>query len=160
MSSPEFNLSELDEMYREIILDHYRRPHNSQPLAEYSVIADGINPFCGDESHIQIALDGNGRVAQVGVQGRGCSISQSSGSLMSDLLKGKSVLEMEELVGFFRQMMQDKSIPKEAREKLQDADILEGVRRFPIRIKCAMLAWVTLLDGLDAYKAQGSGSDA
>ena len=154
MPSPEFNFSELDELYREIILDHYRRPHNDQPLAEPSIVADGVNPFCGDETHIQIDLDSDGRVAQVGVQGRGCSISQSSGSLMSDLLKGKNVEEMEELAELFRQMMQGNPLSEEGRQRLRDAEVLEGVRKFPVRVKCALLAWMTLLEGLGSYRAQ------
>jgi nitrogen fixation NifU-like protein len=154
MTSPEFNFAELDELYQEIVLDHYRNPHNARRLESPTITAEGNNPFCGDESAIQVALNEEGRVAQVGVQGRGCSISQASGSLMSDLLKGKTLEEVEELADLFRGMMQGKPPSQESLERLQDTGALQGVRMFPIRIKCALLAWMTLLEGIEGYQAQ------
>ncbi len=156
MSSPDLDLfvSDLDELYREVIMDHYRRPRNAQELQAPTIKTHGLNPFCGDESSIQLVLDGQGRVAQVGVQGRGCSISQSSSSLMSVLLKGKTVEEVEGLTELFRRMMQGKDLSEPERLSLGEAGVLEGVRRFPVRIKCALLAWMTLLDGLEEYRAK------
>ncbi len=154
MLSPEFDFSELDELYREIIMDHYRRPRNAQRLQAPTIETHGLNPFCGDESSIQLTLDGQGRVAQVGVQGKGCSISQASGSLMSDLLKGKTVGEAEELTELFRRAMQGKDLSAPERQRLGEAEVLEGVRRFPVRIKCALLAWMTLLEGLEGHRAK------
>ena len=156
MPSPEFDFSELDDLYGEIILDHYRRPRNAQRLSSPAITATGINPFCGDESYVQLALDDQGRVEQVGVQGRGCSISQASGSLMADLLKGKTVEEMEQLTELFRQLMQGKRLSPEEQEHLGDADVLKGVRMFPVRVKCALLAWMALRDGLASYRRQAS----
>ncbi len=153
MPSPEFDFSELDDLYGEIILDHYRRPRNAQRLFSPAITATGINPFCGDESYVQLALNDQGRVELVGVQGRGCSISQASGSLMSDLLKGKTVEELEQLTELFRQLMQGKRLSPEEQEHLGDADVLKGVRMFPVRVKCALLAWMALRDGLASYRA-------
>jgi nitrogen fixation NifU-like protein len=154
MPSPEFDFSDLDDLYREIIMDHYRRPRNAQELQSPTIKTHGLNPFCGDETSIQLVMNGEGRVEQVGVQGRGCSISQSSGSLMSDLLKEKTVEEIESLTELFRRMMQGGSLSEPERQRLGEAVVLEGVRRFPVRIKCALLAWMTLLEGLEGHRAK------
>ena len=148
MPSPEFPSHELDDLYQEIILDHYRSPRNASHLENPSVTADGNNPFCGDETHIELLVGIDNRIHATGVVGRGCSISQASGSLMSELVIGKTTTELTEIVQIFRDMMQGKETTVKQMDTLQDSQILAGVRQFPIRVKCAVLPWVTLLDGV------------
>jgi nitrogen fixation NifU-like protein len=133
----------LEDLYREIILDHYRTPRNRGELPPPAVRAEGHNPLCGDE--IQVYLDvKDGVISDVKIGGQGCSISQSSASMMSAAVKGKSVDEVRNLVRRFKHMM---SIEEET--DTDSSPILQGVVKFPVRIKCATLAWNTLLDGLN-----------
>jgi nitrogen fixation NifU-like protein len=142
----------LEDLYREIILDHYRTPRNRGELAPPAVRAEGHNPLCGDE--IQVYLDvKDGVVCDIKIGGQGCSISQSSASMMSAAVKGKSVDEIRNLVRRFKHMMsieeEDETAPPVDESKpLGDLEALRGVVKFPVRIKCATLAWNTLLDGL------------
>ena len=143
----------LEDLYREIILDHHRNPRNRGALdTPPAVHAVGHNPLCGDEIDIYLQVE-DGIVTDVKVGGSGCSISQSSASMMSQAVKGKSVAEVKALVRRFKGMM---SIPDEDGNtiepdesvKLGDLEALQGVVKFPVRIKCATLAWNTLLDAL------------
>jgi nitrogen fixation NifU-like protein len=146
----------LDDLYREIILDHYRSPRNRGELPPPAAHAVGHNPLCGDE--IDVYLDvRDGLVADVRVGGQGCSISQSSASMMSQAVKGKPVHEVRALVKRFKGMMSihdeaDGSEP-DPEVKLGDLEALQGVVKFPVRIKCATLAWNTLLDALAQSEA-------
>jgi nitrogen fixation NifU-like protein len=140
-------LDELDEMYESIILDHYRNPRNTEPLAHPDVDVEANNPFCGDEIHIQLELDGD-VVTDVSVSGRGCAISQSSASLLAETLDGKSAAETLEFVTLVRRMMRGEELTEEEKDILGDIAALEGVKRFPVRIKCALLSWTTLEDAL------------
>jgi nitrogen fixation NifU-like protein len=149
----------LEDLYREIILDHYRSPRNRGELPVPPALhAEGHNPLCGDEVDVYLQLDGD-TVGDVKVNGQGCSISQSSASMMSQAVKGKTVPEVRALVKRFKGLM---SIPGEdgdAEEPdldvpLGDLEALQGVVKFPVRIKCATLAWNTLTQALD------SGSDS
>ena len=145
----------LEDLYREIILDHYRTPRNRGELpTPPAVVAQGHNPLCGDEITVYLQLDGD-VVSDVKVGGQGCSISQSSASMMSQAIKGKSVDEVRALVRRFKGMMSiedadgaDGDGDGEA-VALGDLEALQGVVKFPVRIKCATLAWNTLLDALD-----------
>jgi nitrogen fixation NifU-like protein len=148
MPSPEFAFHELDDLYQEIILDHYRSPRNARNLENPSVIADGNNPFCGDETHIELIVGAGKTIQATGIVGRGCSISQASASLMSELVTGKTAEELSTIVQAFRDMMQGKEISAEHLDLLKDTQVLAGVRQFPVRVKCALLPWVTLLDGV------------
>ena len=146
----------LEDLYREIILDHYRSPRNRGELAPPAAHAIGHNPLCGDEIEIYLQVDGgpNGIVTDVKVGGQGCSISQSSASMMSQAVKGKPVAEVRALVKRFKGMMtldSEDDIDPELLEsvKLGDLEALQGVVKFPVRIKCATLAWNTLLDALE-----------
>ncbi|MEO7371701.1 MAG: Fe-S cluster assembly sulfur transfer protein SufU [Ilumatobacteraceae bacterium] len=143
----------LEDLYREIILDHYRTPRNRGELPPPAAHAVGHNPLCGDEIDVSLQVE-NGIVVDVKVGGQGCSISQSSASMMSQAVKGHSVAEVRALVRRFKGMM---SIEEEAAEgeevpeadiKLGDLEALQGVVKFPVRIKCATLAWNTLIDAL------------
>lgn len=141
----------LEDLYREIILDHYRTPRNRGELeTPPAVKAEGHNPLCGDE--IQIYLDiADGVVNDIKVGGQGCSISQSSASMMSQAVKGKSIDEVRALVKRFKGMMSidelDDGIDT-SNVKLGDLEALQGVVKFPVRIKCAVLAWNTLLEAM------------
>ncbi len=144
----------LDDLYREIILDHYRTPRNRGELpTPPASVAQGHNPLCGDELTVYLQVD-DGIVSDVKVGGQGCSISQSSASMMSQAIKGRSVGEVKALVRRFKGMMSiadaDETDDGDApAPDLGDLEALRGVVKFPVRIKCATLAWNTLLDALD-----------
>ncbi len=151
----------LEELYREVILDHYRNPRNKGRLEHAQASAQGVNPLCGDEITIDVSFDGD-KVSEVAVNGQGCSISQSSASMMTEAIKGKSREEINELVGRFRQMMSldegdDPGLdPERPGAVLGDIEALQGVRQYPVRIKCASLAWNTLLEALSSVPSDSA----
>ena len=149
----------LEDLYREIILDHYRNPRNRGELeCPPAHRVEGFNPLCGDEIVLYVQLDANGNLADVRISGQGCSISQSSASMMSAAVKGKSIAEIDDITKAFKAMMSihensleggDAGEPVEAPDvKLGDLEALRGVVKFPVRIKCATLAWNTLSQGI------------
>jgi nitrogen fixation protein NifU and related proteins len=148
----------LEDLYREIILDHYRTPRNRGELpVPPARHAEGHNPLCGDEITVYLDVAGEGDdaiVADVKVAGQGCSISQSSASMMSQAVKGKTVGEVRALVRKFKGMMSidtdGEGDESAADVPLGDLEALQGVVKFPVRIKCATLAWNTLTQALDA----------
>ena len=146
----------LDDLYREIILDHYRTPRNRGELPPPAAHAVGHNPLCGDEISVFLDIereDGVDVVSDVKVTGQGCSISQSSASMMSQAVKGKSVDDVKALVKKFRGLMSVDEVDGEepaADVPLGDLEALQGVVKFPVRIKCATLGWYTLAQALDA----------
>jgi nitrogen fixation NifU-like protein len=143
----------LEDLYREIILDHYRTPRNRGELPPPAAHAVGHNPLCGDEIDVYLTVDGD-TVTDVKVGGQGCSISQSSASMMSQAVKGRSIAEVRALVRRFKGMMSiEEAAPEgetidQADIKLGDLEALQGVVKFPVRIKCATLAWNTLIEAL------------
>jgi nitrogen fixation NifU-like protein len=146
----------LDDLYREVILDHYRNPRRRGTLEHPDAHADGQNPLCGDEISLDLALDGD-RITDVRLQGRGCSISQASASMMAEAVAGKTIAEVETLIHRFKAMMEieagDAGIdPSRPGAALGDLEALQGVRRFPVRIKCADLPWATLAQALDKHR--------
>jgi len=148
----------LDEMYRQVILDHYRNPRHSGRLEHPDAHADGDNPLCGDEISLDVALDGD-VVADIRVTGKGCSISQASASMMAEAVVGKSVGEIRELARRFKVMLEieegDAGLDTERPGAvLGDLEALQGVRRFPVRIKCADLPWATLAQAFNALEAE------
>jgi nitrogen fixation NifU-like protein len=148
----------LEDLYREIILDHYRSPRNRGDLpTPPAVVAQGHNPLCGDEITVYLQLDGD-TITDVKVGGQGCSISQSSASMMTQAIKGHRVSEVRGLVKRFKGMMSiedaaadgaNGAVESTSELALGDLEALQGVVKFPVRIKCATLAWNTLLDALD-----------
>jgi nitrogen fixation protein NifU and related proteins len=132
-------LGDLEELYQEVILDHSRRPRNFGELADAAVRVHGDNPSCGDEIHLAIKFDGNGGLQEIKFTGHGCAISQASASLMTMKLKGKSRAEVEEMFRAFRDLVT--SGHNDAPKKLGDLLVMRGVRKFPQRVKCAMLPW-------------------
>jgi len=127
---------QLDDLYREVIMDHYQRPRNQGELAE-SVSVDLRNPSCGDEITLQLKLE-DGVVTDVRFKGSGCSISMASASMMTEAVKGLAISEALELTKTFRNMMKGEEVDTES---LGDIEALQGVSRFPARIKCATLGW-------------------
>ena len=153
----------LEDLYREIILDHYRSPRNRGELpVPPATKAEGFNPLCGDEIQVYLIVD-DGRISDVRIGGQGCSISQSSASMMSAAVKGKSLDEARALIRAFKGMMSihehrlggddgadgGSSGEPAGEVKLGDLEALQGVVKFPVRIKCATLSWNTLQQGLD-----------
>lgn len=174
----------LEDLYKEIILDHYRSPRNRGELPPPACKAEGFNPLCGDEIVLYVSIDDSGVITNIATGGQGCSISQSSASMMSAAVKGKTVEEARELTDKFKAMMgigiegqdapstEDADAIAEAKaaasggdagaiagaaEKpdlsMGDLSALRGVVKFPVRIKCAVLSWNTLLEALDQAAA-------
>lgn len=144
----------LEDLYREIILDHYKNPRNRGELPPPAVSAEGHNPLCGDEIQVYLLVD-SGTVTDVRIAGQGCSISQSSASMMSAAVKGKSVDDVRKLVSRFKHMMsiEEGDAAIDTSVNLGDLEALQGVVKFPVRIKCATLAWNTLLEALESSHA-------
>lgn len=143
----------MDDLYREVILEHYKSPRNRGRLPEPDVATRGHNPLCGDDVEISLDVDG-GSVHDIRFLGRGCSISQASASMLTEVVKGKSLAEARQLVAGFKAMMRGET-PIDV--NLRDVEALQGVRKVPVRIKCAMLAWTTLEEGLDLAE-RGNGT--
>lgn len=142
----------LDDLYRDVILDHYRRPRNQGLLPNPDLKSEGFNPFCGDQIILTMTLDGAGRIGEVGFEGEGCSISQASASMLSVRLQGRSLDEADALVRMFKGVMQGEELAPEEEERLGEVAALQGVREFPIRVKCALLGWTTLQDAITDYR--------
>ncbi len=139
-------MSDLSDLYQEVILDHNRRPRNFRRIDQPSRKAEGYNPLCGDRITVFLSLDGD-RIADVAFEGSGCAISKASASLMTDRLKGASVSEAEDLFARFHRMVT--TPPDREVEDLGKLSALAGVREFPVRVKCASLAWHTLKAALE-----------
>jgi len=140
----------LDDLYREVILDHYRSPRNKRPIEAAEIDVHRNNPLCGDDIHVRVRV-ADGIAADAAFEGQGCSISQASASMMTEQIKGKKVSEIEDLVLRFRKMMGGEDAPGE--ETLGDLVALKGVVKYPVRIKCAVLAWDALQAGVGDYQA-------
>ena len=145
-------LPELDDVYRDAILDHSRDPRNRDPIPDPDLTADGVNPFCGDEVHLQVALDEQGRVQRAGLQGVGCAINQAAGSILTEVINGKTIEEIEALSDAFSGLMGGAGRTGEHPTVPKELAVLFGVRRFPVRVKCALLAWSALRDGIAEYR--------
>jgi nitrogen fixation NifU-like protein len=140
----------LDDMYREIILDHYRSPRGKKPLEHSDITTKGQNPSCGDEISVDVEMDA-GVVKDVHVSCHGCAISVASGSMLAETVKGRSFEEVKRIAEIVRKMLKGEQV--EIPDDLGDIDALKGVRQFPVRIKCALLAWVTLIEGMKGYES-------
>ena len=134
----------LDDLYREVILDHYRHPRNKGTLAPADVVREGANPLCGDEIRLSLVVR-DGVVLDVRFEGKGCSISQASASMMTERIKGQPVAEARRRIASFKALMRGEA----PSDDLGDLEALQGVRKFPVRVKCATLGWVTLEEALN-----------
>ena len=139
-------MSDLNELYQEVILDHNRRPRNFRTIEGASHHADGHNPLCGDRLSLYVQVAG-GRIADVAFVGSGCAISKASASLMTDAVKGQPLADVEDMFQRFHRMVT--TPPDQPVEQMGKLSVLAGVREFPVRVKCASLAWHTLKAALD-----------
>lgn len=146
--------SNLDDMYREIIMDHFRAPRGRDPLPRADIKSGGSNPSCGDEMDMEVAVE-NGTVTDVHVGCKGCAISVASGSMLAEILKGRSLDEAKRIAELVRGMLKGEDV--EIPDDLEDIDALKGVRQFPVRVKCALLAWATFIEGLKGYETGNGG---
>jgi nitrogen fixation protein NifU and related proteins len=144
----------IDDLYQELILDHYRRKRGEGSLESPTVAVDQNNPLCGDEVHLELAI-ADGRVVDLAHTGQGCSISQASVSMMSQAVTGRSLEEALDLIEHFRQMMHGAEQGDE--DRLGDAVALEGVAKYPVRVKCALLGWMAAKDAIQTYNARPNG---
>jgi nitrogen fixation NifU-like protein len=136
---------QLDNLYQEVILDHYKNPQNKKLASDNDAQVHHVNPSCGDEVTLGVKLDGE-KVASINWEGVGCSISQASTSIMSDLLIGKTLVEAAAISEDFLRLMQSKGSEEGDPEVLEDAVALSGVSKYPARIKCALLGWMAFKD--------------
>jgi nitrogen fixation NifU-like protein len=138
-------VSVVTELYREVVLDHRRSPRHHGHLADPTVRQRGANLFCGDEVELDLRIEAD-TIADVGFEGQGCTVSQASASMMSELIAGRSRAEVERITAAFIRMLSGDGAVDEA--LLGDAAVLAGVRQFPARVKCALLPWTTLREAL------------
>ena len=149
-------MASLDDLYKEIILDHYRSPRNQGELEPPAHRCEGFNPLCGDEVIVFVSLI-NKKIEEIKIGGQGCSISQASASMMTEIIKGKSISEAEEIIHAFKEMMDIYESELSGEETdgtsssidLGDLEALQGVVKYPVRIKCATLAWNTLTQSIN-----------
>ncbi len=147
-----------DDLYREVILEHYHEPRGKEPLVRVDVEAEGMNPLCGDELDLMIQIGADGGIEGLHVDGRGCAISVASGSILHDLVDGVSRAEARAVIAAVKAVMHGGEMPTDI--ELGDFDSLEGVKLFPVRIKCALLPWTTLetaLCDMDKMVAERGG---
>ena len=143
---------ELKELYQEIILDHGKNPRNLRRTENFNKDAKGYNPLCGDKVHIYLKLDEQKKVQDISFEGQGCAISMASASIMTDLVKGKDEHEVKEIVEDFLEMIKEKDqlnnkiLEDNEKTKLMS---LSGVKKYPMRVKCATLSWHTLTSAID-----------
>ena len=149
-------MASLDDLYKEIILDHYRSPRNQGELEPPAHRCEGFNPLCGDEVIVFVSLI-NQKIEEIKIGGQGCSISQASASMMTEIIKGKSISEAEEVIHAFKEMMDiyeselsgEETDGTSSSVDLGDLEALQGVVKYPVRIKCATLAWNTLTQSIN-----------
>ena len=142
----------VDQIYRDqVILDHCRNPRNQRIIKSPDITGDAVNPFCGDEIHIQIRLGLDDLISEISFQGEGCAISQSSGSLLGETILGKTIDQARKDNESMRLLLKDEDLDEEKLDSLADSTMIEGVKKFPVRIKCALLSWSALNDILSKY---------
>jgi nitrogen fixation NifU-like protein len=142
----------LSDLYQEVILDHNKRPRNFGKLEGANRLAHGKNPLCGDDYFLYLSVDKDGKIQKVAFEGSGCAISKSSASMMTMLVEGSHITEAGLLKERFIHLLTDKEISRESAEKVGRLKIFEGVRQFPIRVKCATLIWRALEEALKEPK--------
>ena len=143
---------QIDALSLKVILEHSTQPRNTAVLSTFHVETNGLTPFCGDETHIQILLDSRERVDKIGVQTNGCIINKASGSMLAEAIVGKSVSEIENLSVLFKRFIKSDLLLPHDVQVLGNLQNMEGVKNAPIRMKCVLLAWSTLDDGICGYR--------
>ena len=147
----------LRELYQEVILDHSRHPRHFGKLEHATNSAQGYNPLCGDRVTIYLNVGKDGRIADIRFEGKGCAISQASASLMTDMIVGKTVAEAEKLMGGFLNLVKGEEVEGLNEDDRETLNVMAGVSAFPMRVKCATLAWHTMksaLEGGDPAKTE------
>ena len=147
---------EIEELYQEVILDHSRRPRNFGELPDAAVLVHGDNPACGDEIHLAVKFDPDGGLEDIKFTGRGCAISQASASLMTMKLKKKSRAEVVDMLRAFHDLVTEET--NDASKALGDLRVMQGVRKFPQRVKCAMLPWRAVEQALEQRAGEATVS--
>ena len=142
----------LGQLYQDVILDHNRRPRNFKEISSATQYAHGVNPLCGDDFHLYLQVDAEGKIQDIGFQGNGCAISKASASMMTTLVKEKKLKDAEEMKNAFIELLTKDHPAAEVKEKVGRMTIFEGVKEFPVRVKCATLIWHTLGDALKDAK--------
>ena len=143
----------LRELYQEVILDHSRHPRHFGPLERANHMGEGHNPLCGDRVKVYLLVNGDDRIEGISFEGKGCAISQASASLMTDLVKGRTVAEAEELMNGFLHLVKGEDANGIAAADREHLDVMAGVSAFPMRVKCATLAWHTMKSALEGGPA-------
>jgi len=146
-------VSVADDLYREIILDHYRNPRHKGELPPPALKVEGANPLCGDELTMYLEVKDN-HLADLRIKTQGCSISCASASMMAEAIQGKDLSEIDKIIERFKEMMLQKNGTPESAEQLGDLEALQGVKKYPVRIKCALLPWNTLIEALKAVRSK------
>ncbi|HEY2069188.1 MAG TPA: SUF system NifU family Fe-S cluster assembly protein [Rhizomicrobium sp.] len=146
----------LRELYQDVILDHSKHPRHFGALEGATHSGEGHNPLCGDRVKIYLVLGADGRIADIKFEGRGCAISQASASLMTDMILGRTVAEAEKLMGGFLNLVKGEDVVDLQGEDREMLDVMAGVSAFPMRIKCATLAWHTMKSALEGGGAAAS----
>ena len=139
----------LRELYQEVILDHSRHPRHHGVLEDASHKAEGYNPLCGDRVTVYLRLDAHGRVDDIKFEGKGCAISQASASMMTDLLKGRSQADAERLMTGFLHLVKGEEASGLSEDDRETLDVMSGISEFPMRVKCATLAWHTYKNAVE-----------
>ncbi len=139
----------LDDLYRDIVMDHYKSPRGKKGIQNADIVNEGKNPVCGDEIEVSMKVN-DGRVDDISVQCMGCAISIASGSMLAETIKGKPIDEVMKIARAVKAVLKGEKPHDEI--DLGDLEALEGVKNFPVRIKCALLSWSTMIEGLEAWK--------
>ena len=139
----------LRELYQEVILDHSRHPRHFGVLPGATHKAEGFNPLCGDKVSVTLILDADGKVADINFQGKGCAISQASASMMTDMLKGRSKADAESLMDGFLHLVRGEDAQGLSADDRETLDVMSGISEFPMRVKCATLAWHTFKNAVE-----------
>jgi nitrogen fixation NifU-like protein len=149
-------MSLTDDLYRETILDHYHHPRHHGAIENPTVTAEGVNPLCGDELTLYVDFK-DGKISDLKMKAKGCSINTASGSMMSEAVFGQPIQEAEKIIGKFKDMMLTKDSTVTMSDELEDLEALQGVKKYPVRIKCALLPWNTLLEAIHLAEKQPDG---
>ena len=149
----------LRELYQEVILDHSRHPRHFGPLEHATHNGVGHNPLCGDRVTVHLIVDTDNRIADIKFEGRGCAISQASASLMTDMVMGRTVAEAETLMGGFLNLVKGDDAAELPEDDMDRLNVMAGVSAFPMRVKCATLAWHTMKSALDEGSADAVKSE-
>jgi nitrogen fixation protein NifU and related proteins len=139
----------LFDLYSEILLDHFRLPRNKGHLGQFTVRVEGVNPLCGDQLTFDLEFE-QGRLKDIAFDGKGCAISMASASMLTEILKGKTVEEIEQWIANFREFIREGRPPEGV--DMGDIESMAGISKLPVRVKCATLPWTTIEEGLNRLK--------